>query len=546
MILQDDMAAPDTAASAGDMVLSVRDLTIGFRQEGEVIPAVKGVSFHINRGETVALVGESGSGKSVTALSTVRLLGDSAEIDGSILYEGQQMVGASERLLRKIRGNDISFVFQEPMTSLNPLHTLEKQLSESLALHQGLTGEAARKRIIQLLNRVGIRNPESRLADYPHQLSGGQRQRVMIAMALANGPDLLIADEPTTALDVTIQAQILELLAELKEDEGLSMLFISHDLGIVRRIADRVCVMKDGQIVEQGPTEQIFSDPRHEYTRMLLAAEPRGEADPVAEDAEVMVETRDLKVWFPVQRGLMRKTVGHVKAVNGATLTVRAGETLGIVGESGSGKTTLALAIMRLIESNGPILFMGQDISSWGGRQLRRLRRDMQIVFQDPYGSLSPRMTVEQIIAEGLSVHGLREGVDRHQMVADIMAEVGLKPETMNRYPHEFSGGQRQRIAIARAMILRPRVVVLDEPTSALDMTVQVQIVQLLRGLQKKYGLAFLFISHDLRVVRAMSHQIMVMRAGEVVEQGRAAEIFNAPQSDYTRDLLKAAFLDRS
>ncbi|SNT76470.1 ABC transporter ATP-binding protein [Paracoccus seriniphilus] len=546
MILQDDMAAPDTAASAGDVVLSVRDLTIGFRQEGEVIPAVKGVSFHINRGETVALVGESGSGKSVTALSTVRLLGDSAEIDGSILYEGQQMVGASERLLRKIRGNDISFVFQEPMTSLNPLHTLEKQLSESLALHQGLTGEAARKRIIQLLNRVGIRNPESRLADYPHQLSGGQRQRVMIAMALANGPDLLIADEPTTALDVTIQAQILELLAELKEDEGLSMLFISHDLGIVRRIADRVCVMKDGQIVEQGPTEQIFSDPRHEYTRMLLAAEPRGEADPVAEGAEVMVETRDLKVWFPVQRGLMRKTVGHVKAVNGATLTVRAGETLGIVGESGSGKTTLALAIMRLIESNGPILFMGQDISSWGGRQLRRLRRDMQIVFQDPYGSLSPRMTVEQIIAEGLSVHGLREGVDRRQMVADIMVEVGLKPETMNRYPHEFSGGQRQRIAIARAMILRPRVVVLDEPTSALDMTVQVQIVQLLRGLQKKYGLAFLFISHDLRVVRAMSHQIMVMRAGEVVEQGRAAEIFNAPQSDYTRDLLKAAFLDRS
>ncbi|WCR15268.1 ABC transporter ATP-binding protein [Paracoccus seriniphilus] len=540
------MAAPDTAASAGDVVLSVRDLTIGFRQEGEVIPAVKGVSFHINRGETVALVGESGSGKSVTALSTVRLLGDSAEIDGSILYEGQQMVGASERLLRKIRGNDISFVFQEPMTSLNPLHTLEKQLSESLALHQGLTGEAARKRIIQLLNRVGIRNPESRLADYPHQLSGGQRQRVMIAMALANGPDLLIADEPTTALDVTIQAQILELLAELKEDEGLSMLFISHDLGIVRRIADRVCVMKDGQIVEQGPTEQIFSDPRHEYTRMLLAAEPRGEADPVAEGAEVMVETRDLKVWFPVQRGLMRKTVGHVKAVNGATLTVRAGETLGIVGESGSGKTTLALAIMRLIESNGPILFMGQDISSWGGRQLRRLRRDMQIVFQDPYGSLSPRMTVEQIIAEGLSVHGLREGVDRRQMVADIMVEVGLKPETMNRYPHEFSGGQRQRIAIARAMILRPRVVVLDEPTSALDMTVQVQIVQLLRGLQKKYGLAFLFISHDLRVVRAMSHQIMVMRAGEVVEQGRAAEIFNAPQSDYTRDLLKAAFLDRS
>ena len=541
----DEQARP-TPAPPSDAVLAVTDLRIGFSQEGQIIPAVKGVSFHIERGETVALVGESGSGKSVTALSTVQLLGDSARVEGSVKYEGREMVGAPDRVLRDIRGNDISFIFQEPMTSLNPLHTLERQLSESLALHQGLRGAAGRKRIVELLTRVGIRDPETRLADYPHQLSGGQRQRVMIAMALANGPDLLIADEPTTALDVTIQAQILDLLADLKASEGLSLLFISHDLGIVRRIADRVCVMKDGMIVEQGPVEAIFSDPQHEYTRKLLAAEPSGVADPVSDEAEVLVETRDLKVWFPIQRGLLRKTVGHVKAVNGATLRVRKGETLGVVGESGSGKTTLALAIMRLIDSDGPILLMGQDIAGWGAKQLRRLRRDMQIVFQDPFGSLSPRMTVEQIIAEGLTVHGVEKGRNRREMVAEIMAEVGLRPETMHRYPHEFSGGQRQRIAIARAMILRPKVVVLDEPTSALDMTVQVQIVALLRGLQAKYGLTFLFISHDLRVVRAMSHQIMVMRAGEVVEQGSAAQVFDDPQTDYTRALLKAAFPDRA
>ena len=531
--------APDT-----DAVLAVRDLKIGFRQDGRLSHAVKGVSFHIDRGETVALVGESGSGKSVTALSTVRLLGDSALVEGSVKYEGRELVGAPDRDLRAIRGNDISFIFQEPMTSLNPLHTLEKQLAESLALHQGLAGAKARARIIQLLTRVGIRDPETRLADYPHQLSGGQRQRVMIAMALANGPELLIADEPTTALDVTIQAQILELLAELKAAEGLSMLFISHDLGIVRRIADRVCVMKDGQIVEQGPVAQIFADPQHDYTRKLLAAQPSGMADPVPEGAEMLVETRDLRVWFPIKRGLMRRVVGHVKAVNAASLRVRAGETLGIVGESGSGKTTLALAIMRLIESRGPILYLGQDISDWRAKRLRHLRRDMQIVFQDPYGSLSPRMTIEQIIAEGLGVHGVEKGRDRRQMVHDIMEEVGLDPATMHRYPHEFSGGQRQRIAIARAMILRPKLVVLDEPTSALDMTVQVQIVDLLRDLQRRYGLAYLFISHDLRVVRAMSHQIMVMRAGDVVEHGPTAQIFNAPQSDYTRALMAAAFGD--
>lgn len=541
-------AAPRSGGDANvppNTVLDVRDLRISFRTEGRVTPAVKGVSFTVNRGETVALVGESGSGKSVTALSTVQLLGEAALVEGSVLYDGQQMIGASEAKLRAVRGNDISFIFQEPMTSLNPLHTIEKQLGESLALHQGLTGAQARARIIDLLQKVGIREAESRLADYPHQLSGGQRQRVMIAMALANGPELLIADEPTTALDVTIQAQILDLLADLKRDEGLSMLFISHDLGIVRRIADRVCVMQGGEIVEQGPVEEIFANPQHPYTRKLLAAEPKGTAEPIDPAAPEIVSTDDLKVWFPIKRGFLRRTVGHIKAVNGATIRVRAGETLGIVGESGSGKTTLALAIMRLIESRGPILYLGRDISNLGGKGLRRLRRDMQIVFQDPYGSLSPRMTVGQIIAEGLGVHGVEKGRDPRQMVAAMMEEVGLDPEAMDRYPHEFSGGQRQRIAIARAMILRPKVVVLDEPTSALDMTVQVQIVELLRGLQRKYGLAFLFISHDLRVVRAMSHQIMVMRAGEVVEQGSTAQVFDAPKTDYTRALMAAAFRDR-
>ena len=522
-------------------VLAVENLRVAFRQDGQLIEAVKGVSFAIARGETVALVGESGSGKSVTALSSVALLGPNAQISGSIRYEGREMVGASDEVLRAVRGNDISFIFQEPMTSLNPLHTIERQIGESLAIHQGLKGEAARARVLELLDKVGIQNPETRLADYPHQLSGGQRQRVMIAMALANGPELLIADEPTTALDVTIQAQILELLAGLKRSEDMSLLFISHDLGIVRRIADRVCVMQNGEIVEQGPVAEIFANPQHPYTRKLLAAEPKGLADPVPEGAETLVETRDLRVWFPVQRGLLRRTVGHIKAVNGATLSVRAGETLGIVGESGSGKTTLALAIMRLIGSDGPISYLGQDISGWRARDLRRLRRDMQIVFQDPFGSLSPRMTIEQIIAEGLTVHGVEPGRDRREMVADIMEEVGLDPASMHRYPHEFSGGQRQRIAIARAMILRPKVVVLDEPTSALDMTVQVQIVDLLRRLQRRYGLAYLFISHDLRVVRALSHKVLVMKRGDVIEAGPAAQIFAAPQTDYTRELIAAA-----
>ncbi len=523
-------------------VLQVRDLNVSFRQDGAESHAVKNVSFEIARGETVALVGESGSGKSVTALSTVSLLPDSASITGSINYEGAEMVGADEAELRRVRGNDISFIFQEPMTSLNPLHTLEKQLAESILLHQGLTGAAARARILELLNKVGINEPEKRLSSYPHQLSGGQRQRVMIAMALANGPDLLIADEPTTALDVTIQAQILELLAELKKAEGMSMLFITHDLGIVNRFADRVYVMKDGEIVESGETKALFANPRHPYTQTLLSAESTGVPDPVDGNAEVIAETDALRIWFPIQRGLLRRTVGHIKAVNAASLTVRAGETVGVVGESGSGKTTLALAMMRLIGSEGPVIFMGRDIQGLTSKALRPLRSDMQIVFQDPFGSLSPRMTVEEIIAEGLSIHQIDPTRDKREIVAEIMVEVGLDPETMHRYPHEFSGGQRQRIAIARAMVLRPKLVVLDEPTSALDMTVQVQIVELLRNLQKKYGLAYLFISHDLKVVRALSHKVIVMKRGDVVEQGDAAQIFDNPQTDYTRELMAAAF----
>lgn len=523
-------------------ILNIENLSVTFRQDGKATEAVRNVSLHVARGETVAIVGESGSGKSVTALSTVALLPDSAEINGSITYENAQMIGADEAELRRVRGNDISFIFQEPMTSLNPLHTIEKQLAESLSLHQNLRGELAQKRILELLRKVGIHNAETRLGAYPHQLSGGQRQRVMIAMALANKPDLLIADEPTTALDVTIQAQILELLDDLKRSEQMSLLFITHDLGIVRKIADRVYVMKGGEIVEAGPTAEIFDNPQHDYTKILLNAETVGRPDPVPADAKEVVHTDALRVWFPIYKGLLRRTAGHVKAVNAATISVRQGETLGIVGESGSGKTTMALAIMRLISSEGPIVFQGQSIEGWKPRQMRPLRRDMQIVFQDPFGSLSPRMSIEQIIAEGLSVHGLEAGRNERQMVSEIMIEVGLDPQLMDRYPHEFSGGQRQRIAIARAMILRPKLLVLDEPTSALDMTVQVQIVDLLRDLQRKHGLAYLFISHDLRVVRAMAHKVMVMKQGDVVEMGDGDKIFDAPETEYTRALMAAAF----
>jgi microcin C transport system ATP-binding protein len=494
----------------------------------------------VDRGEVVALVGESGSGKSVSALSTVSLLGDSAQVTGSVKYGGKELIGADERRLRQVRGNDISFIFQEPMSSLNPLHTIEKQLTESLALHQGIIGAQARGRVLELLEKVGIRDAETRLSSYAHQLSGGQRQRVMIAMALANTPDILIADEPTTALDVTIQAQILDLLKDLKDAEGMGLLFITHDLAIVRRIADRVFVMQQGEVVESGLTAELFANPQHPYTIKLLSAEPSGQPEPVAENAPVVVETDKLKIWFPIHGGMLRRTIGHIKAVNASSLSVRAGETLGIVGESGSGKTTMALAIMRLIASEGCITYKGQDIRSWSTKQLRHLRKDMQIVFQDPYGSLSPRMTCAQIISEGLKIHNVDPDRDQRDLVAEVMLEMGLDSATMNRYPHEFSGGQRQRIAIARAMVLRPKLLVLDEPTSALDMTVQVQIVELLRELQKKYGLAYLFISHDLKVIRAMSHKVIVMKQGYVVEQGTAEDLFENPQTEYTRQLLQA------
>ena len=527
-------------------VLQIQDLNVAFSQDGRQVDAVRGVTFEVARGEVVALVGESGSGKSVTAMSSVALLGANAKVTGSIRYNGQQMVGASRDLLQQVRGNEISFIFQEPMTSLNPLHTIEKQLRESIELHQdprqSLTGAEIEARIIALLERVGLPDPASRLGAYPHQLSGGQRQRVMIAMALANGPELLIADEPTTALDVTIQAQILDLLMLLKQQDGMGMLFITHDLGIVRQIADRVCVMQDGKIVETGPTKDIFKAPQHPYTQKLLNAHSVGAPQPFDPSASVIAQATNAKIWFPIQRGVLKRTVGHVKAVNDVSLTLRAGETIGIVGESGSGKSTLAMAIMRLISFEGKIAFDGRDIGALKTRDLRALRKDMQIVFQDPYGSLSPRMTCAQIIAEGLGVHGTPSGRSQEDLVEEILQEVGLDPEMQHRYPHEFSGGQRQRIAIARAMVMRPKLVVLDEPTSALDMTVQVQIVDLLRNLQKAHGLAYLFISHDLRVVRAMSHTVIVMKEGDVVEHGPVSEVFEAPKTQYTRGLMAAAF----
>ena len=525
-------------------MLCVENLCVDFHHDGRVVQAVRDVSFAVAEGETLALVGESGSGKSLSALATAGLLPPGADVRGSVRYRGTEMVGASEPVLQRVRGNDISFVFQEPMTSLNPLHTIERQLGESLRLHQRLEGARARTRILDLLGKVGIADPETRLGAYPHQLSGGQRQRVMIAMALANGPSLLVADEPTTALDVTVQAQILTLLDSLKRSESMALLFITHDLNIVREFADRVCVMQAGAIVETGPTARVFATPRHAYTRRLLMAKPTGGPSSVPTGAPVL-RARGVRVWFPIRRGVLRRATGHIKAVNRADLELRAGETLGIVGESGSGKTTLALALLRLISSEGSIVFDGTNIQGFGSRRLRALRRHMQIGFQDPYGALSPRMTVEQIVCEGLQVHDTgarRSDAVRRARVAEALRETGLDPAMMDRYPHEFSGGQRQRIAIARAMILRPRQIVWDEPTSALDMTIQVRIVDLLRTLQQRHGLAYVFISHDLRMVHALSHTVMVMRHGDVIETGPAERVFNHPQAAYTQALLAAAF----
>ncbi len=526
-------------------LLEISDLSVAFKNGGAELLAVDHVSFSIARGEVVALVGESGSGKSVTANSILKLLPYPAAShpSGKILFKGRDLMTVSDDQLREVRGNDITMIFQEPMTSLNPLHDIERQIGEILHLHQNISHADAKKRIIELLEQVGIRDAQKRLGAFPHELSGGQRQRVMIAMALANRPELLIADEPTTALDVTVQAQILTLLKELKDQHKMSMLFITHDLGIVRKFADRVCVMTKGRIVEQGPVEEIFSNPQNDYTKHLLAAEPRGEPPLSDPTRPVVIKAEDLKVWFPIRTGFLRKVTDYVKAVDGIDLQLRAGQTLGIVGESGSGKTTLGLALTRLISSKGRIAFVGRDIAGFSFSQMRPLRKEMQIVFQDPYGSLSPRMTIADIVAEGLGIHAptlsLRE---RDHEVANVLEEVGLDPATRHRYPHEFSGGQRQRIAIARAMVLKPRFVMLDEPTSALDMSVQAQVVDLLRDLQARHELAYLFISHDLRVVRALANEIIVMRAGKVVEQGPSRQIFAEPSQDYTKALMAAAF----
>jgi microcin C transport system ATP-binding protein len=530
--------------TTGQPLIDVRNLSVAFGEGADTTRVVKGVSFTVGNGETVALVGESGSGKTVSAMSILRLLPNSASHPtGEILFEGKDILKANEAQLRAIRGRRISIIFQEPMTTLNPLHTIEKQVGEIIKLHQKVSDQATRTRVIELLTKVGIRDAEKRLGAYPHQLSGGQRQRVMIAIALANEPDLLIADEPTTALDVTIQAQILELLKSLQKEMGMAMLLITHDLGIVRHMAERVYVMQNGEIVETGNAEEVFTSPKHPYTRHLLEAEPKGSPPSTNLSAPVVVETDDLKVWFPIKHGFLQRTVDYVKAVDGLSMKLRAGETLGVVGESGSGKTTLGLAILRLLSSKGPIAYVGKRIDGLTNKQMRPLRKEMQVVFQDPYGSLSPRLTIEQIIEEGLLIQNPELNEDqRRSRVAAALTEVGLDPGARDRYPHEFSGGQRQRIAVARAMVLEPKFVMLDEPTSALDMSVQAQIVDLLRDLQTKHDLAYLFISHDLKVVRALCNYVIVMKNGKVVEEGPARDIFESPKEDYTKALLAAAF----
>ncbi|MCJ7528037.1 MAG: ABC transporter ATP-binding protein [Methyloceanibacter sp.] len=526
-------------------LISVEDLSVDFRSGERVTHAVRHVSFDIGDAETVALVGESGSGKTVTALSILKLLPypTASHPSGIIRFNGENVLALPQAALRKIRGNKISMIFQEPMTSLNPLHTIENQVGEVLKIHRGLSDRAARTRVLDLLDKVGIDDPKGRLQSYPHQLSGGQRQRVMIAMALANEPDLLIADEPTTALDVTIQAQILDLLLKLKAEFNMAMLLITHDLGIVRKMADRVCVMNDGKIVERGETRALFANPQHPYTKHLIASEPKGSPPPEDAKAKTILEAKDLRVWFPIKRGFLRHTVGHIKAVDGIDLTVKEGQTLGVVGESGSGKTTLGLALLRLVSSEGPIVYLGDRIDGYDSKRMRPLRRHMQIVFQDPYGSLSPRFSVGQIIEEGLSIQapGLSHA-EKDARVARALKEVGLDPALRDRYPHEFSGGQRQRIAIARALVLEPKFLILDEPTSALDVSVQAQIVDLLRELQRRHKLAYLFISHDLKVIRALANSIIVLRHGKVVEQGPSQTVFAHPKTDYTKALLAAAF----
>jgi len=525
-------------------LLTVEDLSVSFRSEGREVKAVRNISFDVMRGETVALVGESGSGKSSAAMSVLQLLPYPTAFhpSGSIRFDGQELLGSGERAMQELRGGRIALIPQEPLTALNPLHRVERQIAEAMRLHRkDIRKDEMHGRIIELLRLVGVRNPELRARSYPHELSGGQRQRVMIAMALANEPDMLIADEPTTALDVTIQAQVLELLQSLQQRLGMAMLLITHDLGVVRKMANRVSVMTDGEVVEAGPVAKVFDDPRHDYTRRLVNAEPKGRPLPLEGEPRTIIQTDDLKVWFPI-KGWTGRVRDHVKAVDGVTIKLRRGHTLGVVGESGSGKSTLGLALLRISRSNGSILFDGEPIHTRNTKAMRPLRDKMQIVFQDPFASLSPKMTVRQIVGEGLPIHRPElSRAERDEAVVKIIEEVGLLPAVLDRYPHEFSGGQRQRIAIARAMILRPDLVVLDEPTSALDMSVQGQIVDLLRDLQARHGLTYLFISHDLKVVRALAHDLMVMKNGKVVEQGPASEIFENPQTDYTRELIMAA-----
>ncbi len=530
-----------------EQLLSIEDLSVEFISGENVQRAVNNISFSINKGETLALVGESGSGKSVTAHSILRLLPYplARHPSGKIIYQGKDLLAAAPEYLRKVRGNRIAMIFQEPMSSLNPLHTIEKQINEILILHKGMNAKQASVRTLELLTLVEIPNPAQRMNSYPHELSGGQRQRVMIAMALANEPELLIADEPTTALDVTVQQTILELLSDLQERLGMSILLISHDLNLVRRVAHRVCVMRNGEIVEQAACAEIFSNPQHPYTQELLGAEPSGTPVPHS-PSETLLETRDLRVWFPIKKGIFQRTADYIKAVDGISFTLQRGQTLGIVGESGSGKSTLGLAILRLINSKGGIFYAGNAIDQLSQKEVRPLRRDIQVVFQDPFGSLSPRMSVSDIIGEGLHIHKMGNAQEQEQAIIAALQEVGLDPDTRHRYPHEFSGGQRQRIAIARALVLKPKLIVLDEPTSALDRTVQRQVVELLRNLQLKYNLTYVFISHDLAVVKALSHHLLVMRQGQVIEQGAAASVFAAPQQTYTQQLLAAAFINSS
>jgi microcin C transport system ATP-binding protein len=525
-------------------LLRIRDLSIDFVSGETVTSAVRNVSFDVDKGETLALIGESGSGKSVTALSILRLLPPAARYpSGAIRLLGKEMLAASDADLHEARGSRVGVVFQEPMTSLNPLHTVFKQIAEVIQIHRPMDREAARRRVVELLEMAGIPNAEARMNAYPHELSGGQRQRVMIAMALANEPDLLIADEPTTALDVTVQAQIMALLTEIQKRLQMAVLLISHDLGIVRKAADRVAVMYNGEIVETAATEKLFNSPEHDYTRRLLDAEPAGGPGERSADSSALLTTENLKVYFPVKKGVFKRTVDHIRAVDGVSIAIRRGESLGVVGESGSGKSTLAFAVLRVLkEAAGAVYFDGMRLDTLDKNRMRSLRRGIQVVFQDPYGSLSPRMPVSEIIAEGLKIHKLGSVEEREQLVIRTMQEVGLDPELRHRYPHEFSGGQRQHIAVARALVLKPRLIILDEPTSSLDRTVQFQIIELLRKLQREHNLTYMFITHDLKVVKALCHTIVVMKEGRIVEAGDADRIFSAPQQPYTRELLQAAF----